>query len=147
VSTTDIPISNPLQRLHTLPMSRDLFFCLGSIKPSNTTKVSRQGFTMKPLQRFPRGRSHPLGFSTLINTVPLPIGGVTNKSKTNESRHPALVEQVLCQNPIDGTTAKPTTPQVLLINQLRASHTTLIVVLFSRVVIQRTGTYGEVKVA
>jgi hypothetical protein len=30
------------------------------------------------------------------------------------------------------------------INQLRVSHTTLIVVLMSRVVSQRTGSYGEV---
>jgi hypothetical protein len=44
---------------------------------------------------------------------------------------------------IDGTTVKPTTPQVLLINQLRVSHTTLMVILFSRVVIQPTGPYGE----
>jgi hypothetical protein len=53
-------------------------------------------------------------------------------------------EQVLCLNPIDGTTGKPTTPQVPLINQLRASHITLMVVLFSQVIIQRTGPYGEV---
>jgi hypothetical protein len=46
--------------------------------------------------------------------------------------------------PIDGTTAKQTTPQVALINQLRASHTTLMVALFSQVVIQRIGPYGEV---
>jgi hypothetical protein len=46
--------------------------------------------------------------------------------------------------PIDGTTAKLTTPQVTLINQLRVSHTTLMVVLFSRVVIQRMSPYGEV---
>jgi hypothetical protein len=39
---------------------------------------------------------------------------------------------------------KQTTPQVPLINQLRASHTTLMTVLFSRVVIQRIGPYGEV---
>jgi hypothetical protein len=39
---------------------------------------------------------------------------------------------------------KPTTPHVPLINQLRASHTTLMVLLFFRVVIQRTGPYGEV---
>jgi hypothetical protein len=61
-----------------------------------------------------------------------------------EPRHPASAEQVLCPDPIDGTTAKPTTPQVPLINQLRVSHTTLMVVLFSRVVIQRSGPYGEV---
>jgi hypothetical protein len=37
-----------------------------------------------------------------------------------------------------------TTPQVPLINQLRASHSTLMVVLLSRVVTQRIGPYGEV---
>jgi hypothetical protein len=35
-------------------------------------------------------------------------------------------------------------PQVPPINQLSASHSTLMVVMFSRVVIQRTGSYGEV---
>jgi hypothetical protein len=35
-------------------------------------------------------------------------------------------------------------PQVHPINQLRASHSTLMVVLFSRVVIQQIGPYGEV---
>jgi hypothetical protein len=39
---------------------------------------------------------------------------------------------------------KPTTPQVHLINQLRVSHSTLMVVLFSRVVIQQTCPYREV---
>jgi hypothetical protein len=35
-------------------------------------------------------------------------------------------------------------PQVHLINQLRAFHSTLMVILLSRVVTQRTDTYGEV---
>jgi hypothetical protein len=35
-------------------------------------------------------------------------------------------------------------PQVHPINQLRASHSTIMVVLFSQMVIQRTGPYGEV---
>jgi hypothetical protein len=35
-------------------------------------------------------------------------------------------------------------PQVHLIIQLRVSHSTLMVALFSRVVSQRTGPYGEV---
>jgi hypothetical protein len=39
---------------------------------------------------------------------------------------------------------KQTTRQVPPINQLRASHSTLMVVLLSRVVSQRTGPYGEV---
>jgi hypothetical protein len=39
---------------------------------------------------------------------------------------------------------KPTTPLVPLINQLRASHSTLMVALLSRVVTPQTGAYGEV---
>ena len=75
-----------------------------------------------------------------MNTIHLPIGRVTNNSvQPWQSKY-------LCPDPIDGTTAKQTTPQVPLINQLRASHTTLMAALFSRVVIQRTGPYGEVLV-
>jgi hypothetical protein len=37
----------------------------------------------------------------------------------------------MCPNPIDGPTAKPTTPLVPLIYQLRASHSTLMVALLS----------------
>jgi hypothetical protein len=72
------------------------------------------------------------------------VAGVTNKSKTDKPWHPASAEQVLCPDPIDGTTAKLTTPQVPLINQLRASNTTLMVVLFSWVVIKQTGPYEEI---
>jgi hypothetical protein len=50
----------------------------------------------------------------------------------------------MCLDPTDGTTAKPNTPQFHLINELWASYTTLMVVLFFRVVIQRTSPYGEV---
>jgi hypothetical protein len=57
---------------------------------------------------------------------------------------PALAEQVLCPDPIDGPMAKPTTHLVSLINQLRASHSTLMVALLSRVVTPQTGPYGEV---
>jgi hypothetical protein len=46
--------------------------------------------------------------------------------------------------PMDDPPAKPTTPQVHLIIQLRASHSTLMVALLSWVVTQRTGPYGEV---
>jgi hypothetical protein len=69
---------------------------------------------------------------------------MTNKSEMEGPWHPALAEKVLCPDPIDITTAKQTTPQVLLISQLRVSHTTLMVILFSQVVIQRIGPYGEV---
>jgi hypothetical protein len=40
--------------------------------------------------------------------------------------------------------AKPTTPLVSLINQLMASHSTLMVALLSWVVTPQTGPYGEV---
>jgi hypothetical protein len=69
--------------------------------------------------KIPRGHRRSLGFSSLINTIPLPTERVTNKSNTKEPRHPASAEQVLCPNPINDTTAKPTTPQVPIINQLR----------------------------
>jgi hypothetical protein len=46
--------------------------------------------------------------------------------------------------PIDGPRQKPTIPQFHLINQLRASHSTLMAALLSRVVTPRTGPYGEV---
>jgi hypothetical protein len=73
---------------------------------------------MQPLQRFPRGRSRSLGFSSLINTLLLPTGRVTNKTKLKEPRQLASAEQVLCPDSFDGPTMKPTTPQVsLLINQ------------------------------
>jgi hypothetical protein len=45
--------------------------------------------------------------------------------------------------PIDGPMAKPSTPLVPLINQLRASHSTLMVALLSQVVTPQTGPYGE----
>ena len=69
---------------------------------------------------------------------------MTNKTKSKEPRQPASAEQVLCPDPIDGPTVKPTTPQVPLINQLRVSHSTIMVVLLFRVVSQQTGPYGEV---
>jgi hypothetical protein len=47
-------------------------------------------------------------------------------------------------DPIDSRTTKPTTPLVPLINQLRASHSTLMVALLSRVVTPQIGTYREV---
>jgi hypothetical protein len=50
----------------------------------------------------------------------------------------------MCPDPIDGPTAKPTTPQVSLINQLRLSCSTLMVALLSGVVTPRSGPYGEV---
>jgi hypothetical protein len=100
--------------------------------------------SLRSLYKDSPGHSRPLGFSSLINTILLPTGRVTNKIKSKEPRQTASAKQVLCPNPIDGPMTKPSTPQVLLINWLRASHSTLMVVQLSRVVSQRTGSYGEV---
>jgi hypothetical protein len=46
VSTTDILVSNTLQRLHTLPTSRDSLSSLGCPDPIFITEVNGQRFTM-----------------------------------------------------------------------------------------------------
>jgi hypothetical protein len=81
---------------------------------------------------------------SLYKDSPDLIDGPTNKTKSKEPRQLASAEQVLCPDPIDGPTTKPTTPQVPLINQLKVSHSTLMVVLLSRVVTQRIGPYEDV---
>jgi hypothetical protein len=131
VSTADIPISNTLKRLHTLPTSRDSRSTRGSRLPIDHYQGDLAGFHYVAFTKIPRGHSHPLGFSSLINTILLSIGRVTNKTKSNEPRQSASAEQVLYPDPIDGPAAKPTTPRVPLINQLRVSHSTLMVVLLS----------------
>jgi hypothetical protein len=45
VSSADIPVSNNLQRLHTLPTSRDPFLAWVVQNPIFTTKVNGQGYT------------------------------------------------------------------------------------------------------
>jgi hypothetical protein len=136
VSTADILVSNTLKRLHTLPTSHDFHSARGSCVPIDHFQADLAESHYIAFTKIPRGHSRPLGFSNLINTILLPKGRVTNKTKSKEPRQPASVEQVLCPDLIDGPTAKPTTPHVPLINQLRVSHSTLMVVLLSRVVTQ-----------
>jgi hypothetical protein len=69
-------------------------FCLGSIKPSNTTKVSRQGFTTSPV----------------IQTQYTSPRWVTNKTKSNEPLYPSWQSEHYAPVPIDDPHAKPTTP-------------------------------------
>jgi hypothetical protein len=119
-------------------------FQLGLYRPDLHYRGEWLGIHYVAFTKIPRGYSRPLGFSSLINTVLLPTRRVTHKTKSKEPRQSASVEQVLCSDPIDGPMAKPTTPQVPLINQLRVSHSTLMVALLSRVVTQRIGPYREV---
>jgi hypothetical protein len=119
-------------------------FQSGLYRPDLHYQGEWSGIHYVAFTKIPRGHSRLLGFSSLINIVLLPTGRVTNKTKSKEPQQPASVEQVLCPDPINDSASKPTTPQVPLINQLRASHSTLMVALLSRVVTQRTGPYGEV---
>jgi hypothetical protein len=66
MSTTDTPVSNPLQRMHTLPMSRDPFLP----KVDQTLKHSQGESARFHYVAF----SHPLDFVSLTNTVLLPKG-------------------------------------------------------------------------
>jgi hypothetical protein len=85
VSTTDIPVSNTLQRLHTLPISHDSLSTRGSSLPINHYQGDLAGSHYIAFTKVPRGHSRPLGFSSLINTVHLPKGRVTNKTKLRTS--------------------------------------------------------------
>jgi hypothetical protein len=140
MSTIDIPVSNTLQRSHTLPTSRDSLSARGSSLPIDHYQGDLAGSHYVAFTKIPIGHSHSLGFSSLINTIHLPKVRVTNKTKLRTSAtslgHPLTT--------IDGPTVKPTTPLVPLINQLRASHSTLMVALLSWVVTPQTGPYGEV---
>ena len=132
MSTTDISVSNTLQRSHTLPTSCDSHSAQKEPISIDHYLGGLTGYHYVPLQRFPRGHSRPLGFSSLINTVPLPKGRVTNKTKSRTSAT-SLGRASTVPDPIDGPTTKPTTPLVSLINQLRVSHSTLMVSLLSQV--------------
>jgi hypothetical protein len=57
---------------------------------------------------------------------------------------PPLVEQALCPVPLTAQQQSKLPNQIPPLNLLRVSHTTLMVALFSWVVSQRTGSYGEV---
>jgi hypothetical protein len=96
-------------------------------------------FTKTPLVH-----SCSLGFASRTNAVHLPRW-VTNKTISKEPLHPNLGRaSTTPRPPLMAFLQSQLHPQVHLINQLRASHSTLMVVLLSWVVTPRTGPYGEV---
>jgi hypothetical protein len=119
---------NTQQSLCTLPTSRD------SLLPraDQTLKHYQDeyvGFHYVAFTKIPWGCSRPLGF--------------LNVSRSSSRGNPPSTEWAAYTEPHwrhDGEANYITVP---LIIQLRASHTTLMVALFSRVVIQRTSPYGE----
>jgi hypothetical protein len=85
-----------------------------------------------------------LGFASRTNAVHLPRW-VTNKTKSKEPLHPNLGSaSTTPRPPLTAIRQSQLHPQVHLINQLRASHSTLMVTLLSWVVTPRTGPYREV---
>jgi hypothetical protein len=74
MSTTNIPVSNTLQRLHTLPTSHDPFF-----PQVDQTLKHYQGelarFHYVAFTKIPLVCSCPLGFAYRTNTVLLPKVG------------------------------------------------------------------------
>jgi hypothetical protein len=96
-------------------------------------------FTKTPLVH-----SCSLGFASRTNAVHLPKV-VTNKTKSKEPLHPNLGRaSTNSWPPLTALWQSQLHPRVHLINQLRASHSTLMVVVLSRVDTPRTGPYGEV---
>jgi hypothetical protein len=97
MSTADIQVSNTLQRLHTLPTSRDPFFPRvdQTLKQyqGESAGIHYVAFTKTPLVH-----SCSLGFASRTNTILL-LRWVTNKTKSNEPQHPPLIEQALCLGP------------------------------------------------
>jgi hypothetical protein len=143
MSLADIPVSNPLQRLHTLPTSRDPFF-----PQVDQTLKHFQGestrFHYVAFTKFLLVSNRPLGFTSHTNTVLLPKVA-TNKTISNEPWHSTLSRaNTMPWPPLMTQRRRKVHPQFSPTNQLRASHTILMVVLFSRVVSQRTGPHGEV---
>jgi hypothetical protein len=72
-------VSNPLQRLHTLPMSRDSLTAQGSRLPIDHILGGLAGYHYVAFTKIHLVYSHPLGFVGHTNTVLLPKG-VANKT-------------------------------------------------------------------
>jgi hypothetical protein len=72
MSMTDIPVSNPVQRLHTLPMSRDSLCVRGALLPIDHFLGGLAGYHYIAFTKISLVYSRPLGFSSRTNIVLLP---------------------------------------------------------------------------
>jgi hypothetical protein len=109
VSSADIPVSNTLQRLHTLPTSRDSHSARRSWLSIDHYQGDLAGSHYVAFIKTHLVHSCSLGFATRANAVHLPRW-VTNKAKSNEPLHPPWQSEHYAPAPIDGPLAKPTTP-------------------------------------
>jgi hypothetical protein len=69
---TDIPVSNTLQRLHTLPTSRDSLSARGALLPIDHYLGGLTGYHYVAFTKIPLVCSCPLGFASRTNTILLP---------------------------------------------------------------------------
>jgi hypothetical protein len=75
VSTTDIPVSNTLQRLHTLPTSHDSLSAQRALLPIDHYLGGMAGYHYVAFTKTPLVHSCSLGFNSRTNTVHLPKVG------------------------------------------------------------------------
>jgi hypothetical protein len=75
MSTSDIPVSNPLKRLHTLPTSRDSLSARGALLPIDHFLGGLEGYHYVAFTKILLVCSRPLGFASRTNTIFLPKGG------------------------------------------------------------------------
>jgi hypothetical protein len=150
VSTADISVSFPLQRSHTLPTSHDSLSAWGELIPIDHYLGGLAGYHYVAFTKAPLVHSCSLGFASrtnapVVQTQYTSPRWVTNKTKSREPLHPNLGRaSTTPRPPLTALRQSQLYPQVHVINQLRASHSTLMVALLSWVVTPRTGPYGEV---
>jgi hypothetical protein len=75
VSTTDIPISNTLHRLHTLPTSRDSLSAPRALLPIDHYLGGLAGYHYVAFTKTPLVHSCSLGFASRTNTIHHPKVG------------------------------------------------------------------------
>jgi hypothetical protein len=136
-------VSGPKQDLRPNTPTRRLPTPMQAPNQRNSTALLVNVFPQIPnsqnatTEREKKTKRIPSNFSSLQTGCHTPVvqmqytypRWVTIKTKSNEALHPPWQSEHYASAPIDGAPAKPTTPQVHLINQLRASHSTIMVAL------------------
>ena len=143
MSTADIPVSNTLQRLYTLLTSRDPFPAwVVQTRSSLPRWMARD--TLRSLYKDSPGAKLLVRFRQSYKRSTPPQGGWLTKPNRMNLCTPLGRASTTPRPPLTALQQSQLHPQVHLINQLRASHSTLMVALLSRVVTPQTGPYGEV---
>jgi hypothetical protein len=115
--------------LRTLPTSHDSLSARRELLLIDHYLGGLAGYHYVAFTKIPRGCSRPLGF--------------LNAPHSSPRGEPTLAERAAYTEPHYRHDGEANYTPVPLIIQLRASHSILMVALFSRAVIQRTGPYGE----